>query len=247
MKRLAISFLLIGLSLVVVNAQQSSVFIGANGGVNFSKFNHTQDLQELYTSGSSVFGLNGGVTAGVIIDNFTLTTGLQYIQKGGAYNTDNFQDGQEVGFFSAKEKLHYLSVPLLVGYRHELINGVELSLALGPSFNVGLGGNLDETTEFFGTEEVEEQNYTVRFGSGINDDYRSIQVGFQLSPGVVFAINDQSKLALNVTWDLGTGDTFNPRYKNANSFFDTYKGNQVLRSTIFSVGYEYHFPIGDKY
>lgn len=247
MKRFTITALLITFGLLGLHAQRSSVYIGANGGVNFSKFHHTQDLQELYTSSNAIFGLNGGLTAGMVLGNWTLSTGLQYIQKGGEYQTDNFSDGQAVGFFTGREKLHYLSVPLLLGYRYELVPGVDLSLAIGPSFNVGLGGTLDETTEFFGSDEVELDNYPVAFGNGINEDYRPMQVGFQLSPGLVFSLNDRSKFIANVTWDLGTADAFNPRYKKANTFFDDYKGNQINRSTIFTLGYEYHFSIGDRY
>lgn len=228
-------------------AQSNSVFIGASAGANFSKFKHTMDLAELYPSTSAVTGLNGGVDFGMQLGNFTLQSGIQYIQKGSIYETDNFQSENGTAFFSAKEKLHFITVPLLLGYRKQADSGVGLSFAMGPAFNIGLGGKIDETTEVFGTDDVKVENYTVRNGNSVNDDYKSTQVSFQIKPGIFFKLNDKAKLALNVTWDIGLSDMYNPRYKDANTFFDDYQGNQFSRSTILSIGYEYHFGFGDRY
>ncbi|MCB0572635.1 MAG: PorT family protein [Phaeodactylibacter sp.] len=247
MKTHATALLLFLFSIVALQAQQSSFFIGASGGGNLSKFKYSEDLAELYPSTSSVFGLNGGAILGFEIQNFTISSGIQYIQKGGEYRTDNFEDESGTGYFTGREKLHYLSIPVLVGYRKYLTDNFALSFTLGPSFNVGLKGKLDEETQYYGTDETEVQNYTISFGNGLNDDYRATQIGFQVSPGLVFAINNNSKLTFNVTWDSGTKDAFNPRYKDANDFFDTFKGEQRNKSTIFSVGYEYHFKFGDRY
>lgn len=235
------------LMLQVMYAQNSSFFIGANSGVNFSKFKHTVDLAELYSGSSTLTGLNGGVMAGLKIQNFTLMTGLNYIQKGSHYETDNFQDALGTGFFSADERLHYLSIPLLLGYRQPVSRHFGFSLAMGPSFNMGLGGKIDEYTEYYGTENVSTEHYTVKYGSGLNDDYKKMQMGFQFSPGMYYAVNEKSTITLNATFDSGLSDSFNPRYKQANTFFDDYKGNQFNRSTILTIGYEYHFSFEDKY
>jgi hypothetical protein len=227
--------------------QHNSFFIGGNGGANFSKFKHTEDLAELYSSSSSLTGLNGGLTLGFQIENITLTTGLQYMRKGGHYETDNFEDQQGTGFLAADEKLHYLSVPLLLGYRARLTDNFGISLAMGPSFNMGLGGKIDESIEYYGSEDISTEQYVVKFGGGVNDDYRDLQMGFQFSPGLFFELNDRTQLTFNVTWDNGLNDSFNERYKQANTFFDDYKGNQYNRSTMLTIGYEYHFSFSDKY
>jgi len=247
MKRFGTAFLLVAMSFIMLQAQDNSFYIGANGGMNLSKLKYTEDLQELYPTSNSVFGFNGGATFGFEIQNFTISTGLQYIQKGGEYDTDNFWDDESIAYLSAKEKLHYLSVPVQVGYRKYLTDQFGFSIALGPSFNFGLGGTLDETIEYFGTDDVEVENYKVAFGNGVNDDYRKIQLGFLIPPVIVFAVNYRAKVTFNVSWDLATGDSFNERYKDANTFFDDYKGNQLNHSTMFSVGYEYHFSFGDRY
>ena len=247
MKTTTITLALALFSLAALHAQHNSFFIGANGGGNFSKFKFTGDLKELYPNTSGIFGLNGGVTLGFEIQNFTLSSGIQYIRKGGEYQTDNFDDEVGTGFFTGREKLHYISIPLLVGYREYLAPRFAFSLAIGPSFNFGLGGTLDETTEYFGTDQTKIDNYKILFGNGLNEDYRSMQLGFQVSPGLVVVLNENSKLTFNVTWDSGVADVFNKRYKEANEFFNINKGDQLNRSTIFSVGYEYHFNFGDRY
>ena len=247
MKKLIIGLFLFAMSIAALQAQRNSFYIGANGGVNLSKFKFTEDLAELYPSSKTLFGLNGGFTVGMEIENFTLSSGIQYVQKGSIYETDNFEDEQGIGFFSANERLHFISIPLLFGYRSYLADGFGFTIAMGPSFNLGLGGRIDEEIEYFGSEKVETENYTVRFGNSVNDDYRKMQMGFQISPGMVFTLNDRSKLTFNATWDVGLADSFNKRYKDANQFFETYKGNQLNRSTMFTIGYEHHFSLGDRY
>jgi hypothetical protein len=247
MKKSIISlFCLVCFGMVALNAQ-SSAFIGGQGGVNLSKFRYTSDLSELYTTTESLFGVNAGVVFGLEINNFTLSSGLQYIQKGSQYSTDNFEDENGVGFFTARERLHYVSVPLLLGYRKYLGDRFAISLAIGPSFNFGLGGKIDEEIEYFGSDEVEPSNYQVSFGKGVNEDYKPLQMGFQFSPGLVFMLDNRSKLTFNVTWDSGLSDSYSKRYKSANDFFNSYRGDQMNRSTIFSIGYERHFSFGDKY
>jgi hypothetical protein len=234
-------------SIVTLSAQRNSFYIGANGGVNLSKFKFTEDLSELYPTSNAIVGLNGGVSLGFELQRFTFSTGVQYVQKGSEYQTDNFVDNGATGYFTARERLHYLSIPILVGYRHYLGERAGLSIAMGPSINIGLGGKIDEQTEYFGSEDIEMENYVVSFGTGVNEDYKSAQAGFQISPGLFFNINDRSKLTFNVTWDIGLSDSYNPRYKNANDFFDTNKGNQMNRTAMFSLGYERHFSFGDRY
>lgn len=248
MKKIALVFaLLIPTIFTAVQAQNSSFYIGANGGVNLSKFKFTEDLKELYPTSNKLLGLNGGVDLGFEIQNFTISTGVQYVQKGSEYQTDNFEDENGVGYYSATEKLHFVSIPILFGYRKYFGEQIGLTFAFGPSINFGLGGKIDDQIEYFGSDVVEKQNYKVLFGSGVNEDYKKTQMGFQVSPGLIYKVNDNSKLKFNITWDFGTSDSFNPRYKSANDFFVSNDGDQMNRSTLFTIGYEYHFSFGDKY
>lgn len=236
----------LSMSMMVLQAQ-TSAFIGGQGGVNLSKFRYTSDLSELYPGVESILGVNAGMTFGLEIQNFTLSSGLQYIQKGSMYSTDNFEDENGVGFFTARERLHFVSIPLLLGYRKYFGERFGITVAIGPSFNFGLGGKIDEEIEYFGSDTPETSNYQVKFGKGVNEDYKPLQMGFQFSPGLVFDLDKNSKLTFNVTWDSGLSDSYSKRYKNANDFFQSYNGDQMNRSTIFTLGYERHFSFGDKY
>ncbi len=244
---IAILSLICTFSVLQLNAQTNSFYIGARAGGNTSEFKFTEDLKELYPNSNTVMGLNGGVDMGLKLSNWTLSTGLHYMQKGAEYQTDNFDENGTTAYFTGREKLHFLSIPVLVGYKQNLTENIGWSLAIGPSFNFGVAGKIDETTEYFGSDDVDLQNYKVAFGEGVNDDYKSTQVDFQISPGLFIELNEKSKINFNVTWDLGTSDMFSERYKKANDFFSTNKGTQAHRSTVFSVGYEYHFNFEDKY
>lgn len=244
---IAILILVFTFGIINVQAQTSSFYIGARAGGNLSEFKFTEDLKELYPTSNKVMGITGGFDAGLKIGNWTVSTGMHYMQKGAEYQTNNFSENGTTAYFTGREKLHFLTIPVLLGYREKIADNIGWTLSAGPSFNFGLAGKIDETIEYFGSDEVEFQNYKVAFGEGVNDDYKSTQVGFQISPGLFVELNDRSKVMFNVTWDFGTGDMFSKRYKSANEFFDVYKGNQVHRNTMFSIGYEYHFNFEDKY
>jgi hypothetical protein len=230
-----------------INAQTNSFYIGAKTGATASEFRFTEDLKELYPNVKDMWGMTGGFDMGLQLDNWTISTGVLYTQKGSVYQTDNFEENGTTGYFTGEEKLHFLTVPVLLGYKQKISDNIGWSIAAGPSFNFGLGGKIDETTEYFGTDEVEFQNYKVAFGEGVNDDYKSTQVGFQINPSLFVELNERSKINFGITWDFGTSDMYNDRYKVANEFFDFFKGNQVHRNTMFTIGYEYHFNFEDKY
>lgn len=201
MKHLRLILAMTGLFVAsFLQAQKSAFYIGANGGFNASKFKFTEDLQELYPTSNALLGLNGGVDMGLILNHWTIATGIQYQQRGSKYQTDNFNEGGSTGYFSATERLHYISVPVTLGYNQYMARRVGWKIDVGPAFNFGLSGKLDETTEYFGTDDVDIQNYSVSFGNGVNDDYKPLQVDFLISPGLFVDVNDQSRVTFNVTW-----------------------------------------------
>jgi hypothetical protein len=235
------------LSLTILTAQ-SAFYLGTQAGVNGSKFRYTEDLLELYPTSDRLAGVNVGIDAGFQLGQWSFGTALQYIQKGSNYQTDTYttEDGQ-TAYFYARERLHFLSVPVLVGYSDYLTNRIGYTLQAGPSLNFGITGRIDETTEYFGSEQTDFQNYKVEFGSGVNDDYRSSMVGFQFSPSLFFDIDHRNRLTLNAVWDLGTKDSFNPRYKAANDFFQVNRGTLTNRMAAITVGYQYRIPFADRY
>ena len=243
-------FLLATLSVLALTmlTAQSAFYLGTQAGVNGSKFRYTEDLLELYPTSERLPGVNVGIDAGFQLGQWSFATGLQYIQKGSNYQTDTYEtdEGQQA-YFYARERLHFMSVPVLVGYSDYLTNRIGYTLQAGPSFNFGITGRIDETTEYFGSEQTDFENYKVEFGNGVNDDYRANMVGFQFSPSLFFDIDPKNRITLNAVWDLGTKDSFNPRYKAANTFFQDNRGTLTNRMAAITVGYQYRIPFADRY
>lgn len=248
-RRVLATAALLFLTAAVALAQGGSAFfLGAHTGVNGSKFRFTEDLSELYQTSDRLAGLNVGLDAGFQVGNWTFATGLAYLQKGGTYETGTFTDEEgRTGYFSARERLHFLNVPVTLGYSGRLANKIGYTVAAGPSFNFGITGRIDETTEYFEEDFPVVQNQKVAFGSGVNDDYRGTQVDFRLQPGVFFDVNRNSRITLNAVFDYGTKDAFNPRYRQANAFFDDFRGTLTGRMRAVTLGYQYRIPFADRY
>lgn len=247
MKKIITLLLCLFTSTIVVKAQENAFFIGPAGGVNLSKFKYVgDDFSGLTTK--PLFGLNAGLTFGIEFKRLAIVSGAQFLQRGTKLQTENVSydtngDGYAdiVGFASGKERENIISVPFLLRYR--LFNEkFGATLSIGPSFNIGLNGNGEVEFEATDVNYSDRDSYTSSFGNGINQEYKRLQVGFLLSPGVYFGIGEQGRLNLNLMWDLGS-DMFNKRYKDAYDI--EYK--QIARSTILSITYEHRFQFGDKY
>ncbi len=247
--RLALLAMLLCGVLAKAQAQDGSAFyIGANAGVNGSKFRFTEDLKELYPTSNRLPGVNVGLDAGFQLGRWNFGTGVAYMQKGGRYETGTFTgDDGRTGFFSARERNHYISVPVQIGYNGSLTDRIGYRLAAGPSFNFGITGRIDENTEYFGDENPVVQNRKVEFGTSVNDDYRAMQLGFQMQPSLYFDLSRNSRLVLAANFDLGVNDAFNPRYRQANDFFREYKGEVTNRLAGVTLGYQYRIPFADRY
>ena len=241
------AFLLMAVATVLAQGG-SAFYLGAHAGANGSQFRFTEDLSELYQTSDRIAGVNVGLDAGVQVGHWTFGTGLGYVQRGGQYETGTFteEDGR-TGYFSARERLHFINVPVTLGYSGRLANKIGYTVAAGPSFNFGLTGRINETTEYFEEEFPVTQNHKVAFGSGVNDDYRGTQVDFRLQPGVYFDVNRHSRITLNAVFDYGTKDAFNPRYRQANAFFSDYRGTLTGRMRAVTLGYQYRIPVADRY
>lgn len=248
--RLVLATALTLLTAAVALAQGGSAFfLGTHAGVNGSKFRFTDDLSGLYSTSDRLAGLNVGLDAGVQVGNWTFATGLAYLQKGGLYETGTFTDAEtgQTGYFSARERLHFLNVPVTLGYSGRLADRIGYTVAAGPSFNFGITGRIDETTEYFEEDFPTEINRDVTFGTGVNDDYRGTQVDLRLQPGIFFDVNRHSRITLNAVFDYGTKDAFNPRYRQANAFFEDHKGTLTGRMRAVTIGYQYRIPFADRY
>lgn len=256
MKKLTISIVMLALFAVSTWAQSNSVFIGATGGYNFSKFRF-KDQNEDYKA-SSLNGVIGGVTFGARFNKWAITSGIQYYQKGSKYETptqsydidlngDGFQD---YGFYDLKERLNYLAIPIMLRFQ---LFGEESGLTLGAGVSINVGLNADISGKFQMLDFSSDTRQIISewdladvfgpafldygFGDGLDDEYRKLETSFILSPGYVMPIGEKGRLHINFNLNIGMTDTYNPRYKDTFGLF----GKQFNRATSFTLTYEHHF------
>ena len=236
------------LTLLFSARAQSAFYLGTSAGVNGSKFRFTEDMLELYPEQERLPGLNVGLETGFQVGQWSFGTGLEYLQKGAKYQTGTFEteEGQR-GYFRARERLHFITVPVQVGYSAYLTDRIGYKVAAGPSFDFGITGRIDETTEFFGSDQTEFQNHKVEFGEGVNDDYNGMMTNFRLSPSLYMDLTRNHRLSLNAVWDWGVNDAFNERYRQANDFFRDHRGTLSTRMAAVTIGYQYRIPFSDRY
>lgn len=242
MKKLTILiFFLTAAASFPARAQNSSFFVGGGGGGNLSMYAFTADYADQWTSSKPKPGLNGGVVFGMEFNRMAIVMGANFIQKGSKAETDNYRvEGDYVGYVKGRENTSFIQIPLL--FRFRILGGkFGLTASAGPSFNIGLSGNSRLELEVAGAGS-ESRSGTIKFGSGINDNYKRFQPGFMLGPGMVMAVGEKGKLNLNLMWDLGF-NAVNTRSSSASGI----DGKISNISTILNVTYTHHFIFGDKY
>jgi len=256
MKKLTITSLLAGLFVMIVSAQENSAFIGATGGLNFSKFNYQDQFEDNTTSALS--GVIGGVSFGIRFNKWSIVSGLQFNQKGSNYETptgnydfDLNDDGyQDYGFYDMKQRLNYLSIPIMLRFQ---LFGQEsgLTLGAGVALNFGLKADISgkfQMLDFTGDSRQIISEYDIEnifgpafldygFGRSLDDEYRKMETSFILSPGFVTPIGEKGKLHFKLNLDIGIEDSYNGRFKDTFNLF----GKQFNQSTSFTISYEHHF------
>ena len=224
-----------------VQAQGNSFFIGGGGGGNLSMYAFTSDYADIWTSSKPKPGLNGGVVFGMEFNKMAVVSGINFVMKGTKAETDNYQiDNGYVGYVKWRENTSFINVPLLFRFRF-LGEKFGLTASAGPSFNIALAGNSRLELEVADVGSRSESG-DVRFGSGINDNYKRFQPGFMLGPGMLMAVGEKGKLGVNIIWDLGF-NALNKRRSEAAGI----DGKLSNVSTILNVTYTHHFTFGDKY
>ena len=264
MKKLTISCALIALFTISATAQTNSVFVGATGGYNFSNFRY-QDQNEDYIN-TALGGVVGGATFGVRFNKWAIISGIQFNQKGANvetpteffdrdFNNDGYQD---YGYYDLKERLNYLTVPIMLRFQ---LFGEESGLTLGAGVSLNFGLNADISGKFqmldftgdsrqiiseFDIEDIMSPAFLdYGFGDGLDDEYRKMEASFVLSRGFVTPVGERGKLHFKLNLDIGMEDSYNNRFKDTFGIF----GQRFNHSTSVTVSYEHHFDFeaGLKY
>ena len=184
-------------------AMAQDLSFGVKAGLNFSKF--TGDVE---SGQKSKAGICLGAYADYnLSDMFAVEAGLQYEQKGGKMEEDDEKYTTTINYFTIPVNAR---INLAVGDN-------TLYFLAGPTFGMGLSGK-EKCEDEDGSEEE-----SIKFGSGDEDDYTRMNVGFLIGAGYELSNN----IGVRLTYDLGlsnlSGDS---KYKEKTNVFGiavTYK------------------------
>ena len=259
MKNFIFSFVIITSCLSLsLNAQNSSWILGLSGGTSFNKIKRTTDYLILINAeeANRTIRFNGGFDAGFRYGNFSLLSGLHFVQRGAKYTEErrnannpwNTTNGPDFGVYTGKFSMASLSVPLLL--RYELgMESLSFSLSVGPVFNFGLGSidHVEEHKLDGGNIGPTEYEYEYGNSSAPPVYFKSSFVSFVIRPGVHFPVGDSGKFNVMLSYEV-SGNIGN---KNLviSEIGRNIQGSLKSSSIGISIGYEYHidFSVGSKY
>lgn len=241
-----------------LNAQNSAIILGVNGGANFSKMGFTGDFAIPNETTSRKLGFQGGVDVGVKFGNFSFITGFRYVQRGGKTELQKsnpndpfiFNDGTvDVGVQNTTTRFTNISVPLLLRYQTQ--GTLAFSLSLGPVINKGIGEITTETSYTLTTAGNLGPIETVSTYGDLGDDlFKSTGMGFMFSPGILYKVGENGVFRANLTYNSG-GNVANKNLVVADGFGGLRNVSGKIKSSalVLEVGYEHRidFNIGSKY
>lgn len=130
----------------------------------------------------SVFGLSLGfnVDALTLSDQTSIKAGLAYTMQGGAYQSNQYEPGGNMGIYKAKVRLNYLQLPITVQQhvkeRWYAEAGIQTGLLLSARDHHSSG-----------TDKIKDIYKPLDFGLILGAGYKSPQkwgVGIQFNPGI---------------------------------------------------------------
>lgn len=241
-----------------MNAQNSALLLGINGGANFSKLSYSGDFRLQGADEKRTLGFQGGVDVGFKYNSFALLTGLQYRQGGGKVELKNndinnpfvFSDGvTDTGIYKDKVRTTQMCIPIL--FRYETSGKIAFSVTLGPSINIGIG-KVKSQSMYELENNTDRGPFDAEFtlGDGTSDIAKKSRVGFIFSPGVLYQVSDSGYFRAGISYVSG-GNIANP---NASVSFEGGGGAKLTgaiksAAIVFEIGYEHRidFTMGAKY
>ena len=178
-------------------------------GMNVSKLQNHQDF------GRAKVGATVGVKVDYVLPKAHgtyLTAGLDWTMKGGKAPLYDLLDS-EVGTFTYD--LHYLEIPVRVGFRYNMSESLGIYGEVGPYFAIGVGGKHKCRIDADGTDarEAEKQATYPAFN---NDEFP--KEGFQRwDAGISFRVGAEYEQHYNlmIGCDWGLSDLYRGSYRDA--------------------------------
>ncbi|MDR3286922.1 MAG: PorT family protein [Prevotellaceae bacterium] len=202
---------LIVLAVLLINSiagtQQASAQIAGESWLSsFTKRNDTQGVQFGVRAGLNFPTLNGeqdegnssylGVHFGLIVDiplssNLYIQPGLYLENKGCIYKYYDYEDGANV---SVRNGLAYIDIPVLLSYRIDLSDALQLHLNAGPFVGFGVFGTITYTWSMpgYGDETDKDDAF------GKDSSFSTFDTGLSLGAGLSFG-----KIYCGLKYDFG--------------------------------------------
>lgn len=153
-----------------VNAQEESKLrLGAGIGINLNSISNN-------VGGSSKIGFNLGMKADYFFNKqIYFASGLFFTQK----NAGSVMAGEhDKEIYTTTEKWNYLEVPLHIGYRYEIVDGVAFFGEVGPYIAVAVSAK----------EKVGGKSYNLFSKNALDTDYKAkrFNAGIGIHAGMDF-------------------------------------------------------------
>ena len=174
-----------------------------------------------------------------------ITAGVDWTMKGGKFDTT--RDGEGVtGEASVKTNLHYMEIPIRVGFRYNFSKEIGVYGELGPYFAVGVGGkhklHVDADGAFW--DDVEDAGTWKAFKKSTalyHENYQRWDAGFGFRVGAEY--NQHYNLMLGCDW--GFTDMYRDEYRDA--MYEGYRNGLVAaplakaKNFNFTIAFGYRF------
>lgn len=159
------------------------VTFGIRAGLNFTHVSAEANHREYQISSRTAFHV--GVVADIpIVKRLYVQSGL-YLQSKGARYEHIIYNGYSKGGYEIKGSPLYLQIPVLLSYRCDFGDVVQLQVNFGPYFAYGVGGKCKiETWDEYNTDRY---SYDF-FGDDLEDiKFNRFDCGLQVGAGFTFA------------------------------------------------------------
>ena len=180
-------------------------------GLNVSNIT---DLDDFKAKAGFHLGVLADIPVPMVIDGFSVQSGLFYTMRGAKYKDSENEDGYK---YKETDKIasHYFQIPVYWSYKYDF-GSVAVSAFTGPYIAVGLGGKITMKSEvedvdeeyikyaLFGKEYKEseynekESNDTKDVYDGGNWGWKRFDFGWSLGAGVTF-----DRIYVGLQYDFG--------------------------------------------
>ena len=169
-----------------------------------------------------------------------ITAGVDWTMKGGKLK-DVYDDNNIHAEATVKNKLHYVEIPIRVGFRYNVTKEIGVYGELGPYFAVGLGGKHKYHINADGAQwdAIEDAGTWKAFKkSTTHENFQRWDAGFGFRIGAEY--NQHYNLMLGCDW--GITDMYRDKYRDA--FYEASNRQLTLakaKNFNFTLAFGYRF------